>query len=134
MEGWQAPVLLYVACAGTWSVLAKVASRRLDVPTVTFITAGSAFVVMAAATARHLTFSSAGAAALAVAGGVLAGAGSLAFYRGLARGPASLVLPLSSLSIVVTVVLSRLFLGESIGPRQMAGIAFGLLSILLLAR
>jgi len=71
--------------------------------------------------------------AAAASAGALGGIASLAFYGALRDGSASVVVPLSSLYLVLTVVLSYTFLGESIGPRQLAGVALGLVAMALLA-
>ncbi len=60
---------------------------------------------------------------VAAGGGLLAGIGSVAFYSALRRAPASVVLPVSSLYLVVTVLLASVLLGEAVGPRRIAGIA-----------
>jgi transporter family protein len=54
------------------------------------------------------------------------------FYTVLKQAPASVVIPVSTLYVLVTVVLSYLFLGEAITIKQLAGIVLGLVSIYLL--
>ena len=133
-KDWRFFILLYIVCSGVWSVLAKFASIRLGVLTTTFVAVTSAAVVVTMATFRELQFQSASGVAAAAIGGVLGGFASLALYSALRQAPVSVVMPLSSLYLILTVPLSYLFLGESIGVRQLLGIAFGLLAIALIAR
>ena len=53
--------------------------------------------------------------------GVATGLSWLCYYRALQEGPASVVVPLDKLSIVITVAFSRLALKERLGRRALAG-------------
>lgn len=55
--------------------------------------------------------------------GVATGAAWLCYYRALQEGPASVVAPVDKLSIVVTVVFSRVFLAERLSRRAAVGLA-----------
>ena len=55
--------------------------------------------------------------------GVATGMSWLCYYRALADGPASVVVPVDKLSILVTVLLSRLLMGERLGTRARWGLA-----------
>ena len=55
--------------------------------------------------------------------GVATGASWLCYYRALQSGPASVVVPLDKLSVVVTIVFSRVFLHERLSRRALAGFA-----------
>ena len=134
LDDWRVLVLVYIVCSGLWSVLAKVAASRLDPRTATFVAVMTAAVVVAAATLRGLHWQSGSGVAAAASAGALGGVASLAFYGAMRHGLASVVVPLSSLYLVLTVVLSYMFLGESIGPRQLAGVALGLVAMALLAK
>lgn len=66
--------------------------------------------------------------------GVTTGASWLCYYRALQTGPASVVVPIDKLSIVLTVAFARVFLGEKQPPKALAGlllIVVGTLSLLL---
>ena len=69
-----------------------------------------------------------------VLSGVATGLSWLCYYRALQDGPASVVVPIDKLSILVTILFSRLILGERIGRRALAGLALivvGTLSLLV---
>jgi transporter family protein len=70
--------------------------------------------------------------------GLLAGAagsiGTALFYQLLAREPASLAVPMTSLYPAVTVALSVLFLNEAMSPTRIVGIVLALSAVFLLSR
>lgn len=55
--------------------------------------------------------------------GIATGASWLCYYRALQDGPASVVVPVDKLSILVTVVFSTLILKETLGRRALIGLA-----------
>lgn len=65
--------------------------------------------------------------------GLLGGGGNVAFYMALGGGSASTVVPLTSLSPLVTVLVGVVFLKERLGGRQYAGLALALAAIYLLS-
>lgn len=132
LADWRVLVVVYIACSGVWGVLAKVAATRLGPLTSSFVAVTTATAVVAAISLRDLRWQSGSGILAAAAGGALGGVASLVLYGALRHGPASIVLPLSSLYLVLTVLLSWVFLGESIGVRQVTGIVLGLVAIVLL--
>ena len=54
--------------------------------------------------------------------GLATGASWLCYYRALQEGPASIVVPIDKLSILVTVAFSALLLREGISGRYLLGI------------
>ena len=69
----------------------------------------------------------------AVLTGLLGGGGNIAFYVALNSGSASTVVPLTSLSPLVTVLVGVVFLKERMRARQYAGLALALVAIYLLS-
>jgi transporter family protein len=70
--------------------------------------------------------------------GLLAGSagaiGTAFFYQLIAREPASLAVPVTSLYPAVTVTLSVLFLNEAMSPTRIVGIILALAAVFLLSR
>ncbi len=70
--------------------------------------------------------------------GLLAGlggcVGTILFYQLLAREPASLVVPMTSLYPALTVVLAAAFLHEELAATRIVGIIFALTAVFLLSR
>lgn len=64
--------------------------------------------------------------------GLATGASWLCYYHALQTGPASIVVPIDKLSIVVTVLFSRLFLGEKLSFRAFTGLLLIVCGTLLL--
>jgi hypothetical protein avisC_09930 len=60
---------------------------------------------------------------LVLASGLTTGASWLCFYRALQDGPASVIVPIDKLSILVTVAFSILILRERLSRRYLAGLA-----------
>ena len=58
-----------------------------------------------------------------LASGVATCASWLCYYRALQDGPASVVVPIDKLSVLVTVLFSALVLREAIGRRYLVGLA-----------
>jgi len=65
--------------------------------------------------------------------GLLGAGGQLLLFQALVKGPAYLVFPIISLSPMVTVLLSVVFLHETTSKRHWTGIALALVSILLMS-
>lgn len=59
---------------------------------------------------------------LALSGGAT-GASWLCYYRALKEGPASVVVPIDKLSVLVTVAFSYFVFGEKLGKRSAVGLA-----------
>lgn len=70
---------------------------------------------------------------LIVLSGVLLTVGLLTYYRALALGPVSVVVPIYGLFIVVSAVVGVVALDESLTRRKLAGIAFSVLAIALIS-
>jgi drug/metabolite transporter (DMT)-like permease len=65
--------------------------------------------------------------------GLLGAGGQLILFKALETGPAYIVFPLISLSPVVTILFSCMFLKEKGSPRQWVGIFFSLVAIFILS-
>ena len=114
--------------AGVTAILAKCGIRKTD------STVGTAIrtrVVLVMAWLMVLVTGKAGAVrqvprrelAFICLSGVATGASWLCYYRALQSGPASVVVPIDKLSILVTVAFSRLVFQERLTSRSAAGLA-----------
>jgi uncharacterized membrane protein len=72
-----------------------------------------------------------GAALLA---GLFGGAATLCFYLALGRGPASVVVPLSGMYIVIPAVLGFVFLREAVTASHVIGVACACAAVFFLSR
>ena len=129
---WRLLIVIYILLAGVWGTLVKVASDRLNPLTISFVVSTSAWLTVAAVALPRLDFQNKTGVWVAAVCGLMGGFLVIIFYTVLKQAPASVVIPVSTLYVLVTVVLSYLFLGEAITIKQLAGIVLGLVSIYLL--
>jgi drug/metabolite transporter (DMT)-like permease len=73
------------------------------------------------------------AAASGIGLGTLFGAAGIFYFLGLRDLPVAVAAPAANSYVVLTVVLSSLFLGQSLDWRRMAGIAVTLVGVAILA-
>ena len=114
--------------AGVTAILAKCGIRKTDSTVATAIRTivvlifawAMVFVVGSQGEIRHI-----GPTTLLflVLSGLATGASWLCYYRALQSGPASVVVPIDKLSILVTVAFSRLVFRERLTSRSAAGLA-----------
>ncbi len=130
-------VLLALLCAvsyGASDFLGGLGSRRASFIRVAIVaqTASMLAVLLAASLAGgHLTFEGVWWGAL---GGLGAGTGSLALYRGLGRGQMSVVGPISGVGTAVIPAVAGLALGERPSAVTLVGVAAILPAVYLIAR
>lgn len=133
---WLTFSLMATGLWGMWGFLSKVAARQLP-PQAVYLLAicghavviGYLWVGGGLAVPAHpwgLT-----AALLA---GICMAFGLLCFLKALTLGTAAVVVPLTALYPLVTVILSRIVLQESISPRQLLGVVLALVAVWLLAK
>ena len=114
--------------AGVTAILAKCGIRKTDS---TVATAIRTLVVLAFAWTMVFVVGSQGEIRnigpttlfFLVLSGLATGASWLCYYRALQSGPASVVVPIDKLSILVTVAFSRLVFQERLTSRSAAGLA-----------
>ena len=132
------PVLFAVVAMlawGLWAALADVATRTID-PTVAMVLSYATSVGVALAyvalSGQEVSLEGSGVG-WALAAGVFAGVGAVAFYAGLADGRTGVVTTISALYFVVAALVGVAVLGESLGLREVAGVGFAVLAVALLA-
>lgn len=133
-------LILAVVAFAAYSLVApllKVAMRTIPSTTAVFLSNTVMFLLLGAALlytktspleyVRHpkMPYIVAWSIALAV--------GLLAYYRALALGPVSIVVPIYGLFIAVSSVLGIVLFGESLTRRKVAGIALAVLAIFLMS-
>jgi len=135
MSPWVVFSLVALMLWGIWGVFSKVATGYLG-PQAAYLLGILGYLPILAIllyqTGGRIPWHLGGWAAAGAAGACTAAA-LFFFYRALAQGPVAVVVPLTSLYQVVTVALSWLFLGESLSPRQLAGLVLAVAAVWLLA-
>lgn len=135
--GWLPYALGSAAFASLTSILGKVGIEGVES---NLGTALRTVVVLAMAWAMVLVTGRAGAVrevprrelALICLSGLATGASWLCYYRALQDGPASVVVPIDKLSILVTIAFSRLVLRERLTRRSALGLALVVAGTLLM--
>ncbi len=127
-----------IAAWGLFGLFGKLAVERIDQQVIiwgSLIVCPIVFLVYMVASGQLLPVN---LHASGITFGLLAGlggcVGTILFYQLLAREPASLVVPLTSLYPALTVVLSAAFLHEELAPTRILGIIFALAAVFLLSR
>jgi transporter family protein len=127
-----------IAVWGLFGLFGKLAVERIDQQVIiwgSLVVCPAVFLVYMAASGQlvPITLHASG-----ITFGLLAGlagcGGTILFYQLLAREPASLVVPMTSLYPAVTVVLSAAFLHEGLAATRIVGIVFAMVAVFLLSR
>ena len=133
---WLGFSLLALGLWGVWAFLGKVASQHLSSQVVYLLAISGHLLV-----AGYILVGGLGAVAwqpwgvgAALGSGIAMAVALLFFYEALARGSATLVVPLTALYPAVAVVLSRIFLQEALTLRHLAGLALALAAVWLLSK
>jgi transporter family protein len=133
---WLGFSLLALGLWGVWGFLGKVASQHLPAPQVYLLAISGHLVV-----GSYLLVGGLGSVSwqpwgvgAALGAGIAMALGLLWFFEALARGPATVVVPLTALYPAVAVVLSRVFLQEPMTLRHLAGLALALAAAWLLSK
>ncbi|MGQ9920418.1 MAG: EamA family transporter [Desulfobacca sp.] len=135
MSDWFSFALLALLFWGLWGVCSKIANMYLPSWAI-FIIEVLVYVVVGGIVwglqRFALPWSPPGLAA-AVAAGLCGGGGLFFFLKALASGPASVVVPLTSLYPLITVLVGVTILAEALTLRQLLGIGLAVVAVWLLS-
>jgi transporter family protein len=136
MAGWLMYSLLALVLWGLWGVFSKIAATHLPSWAIFLVEIGVYLVVgglIWGLLRTPVTWTFPGAAA-AVAAGLAGGFALFFFLKALSTGPASVVVPLTSLYPVITVLLGITFLQEDLSLRHLLGILMASAAVWLLSQ
>lgn len=124
---WIAYAFLSAVFAGVTSVLAKCGIRKTDATVATAIRTGIVLVfawamVLIVGSQSTLPETDGRSFLFLILSGLATGGSWLCYYKALQDGPASVVVPIDKLSIVVTVLVSSLVFGEKLTKSSVAGV------------
>jgi len=127
-----------IAAWGLFGLFGKLAVERIDQQVIiwgSLMVCPIVFLVYMVASGQLLPVNlHASGISFALLAGLAGCVGTVFFYQLLAREPASLVVPLTSLYPALTVVLAAAFLHEELAPTRIVGIIFALVAVFLLSR
>jgi len=136
MERWYLMTLLALVCFSLGSFLGKVASFK-DIPYRVYffegvgtLTVFTTFVVYN----RNAIFDNFSVNFPGLLMGLSWGIGTVLFIIALKYAKLSVMVPLSAVYPALTAVLALIFLGEKLGPREVAGVVLAVISAALLAK
>ena len=129
---WLLYAVLSAVFAALTSILGKIGIEGVESNLGTAIRTGVVLVmawtmVLAAGKRSEVTKTPLSELGMICLSGLATGASWLCYYRALQMGPASVVVPIDKLSILVTILFARIVFGERLSKRA----ALGLLCIVL---
>jgi len=127
-----------IAAWGLFGLFGKLALERIDQQVIiwgSLVVCPTVFLVYMVSSGQLLPISwHASGITFALLAGLAGCSGTILFYQLLAREPASLVVPMTSLYPALTVVLAAVFLHEGLAATRIVGIIFALTAVFLLSR
>jgi bacterial/archaeal transporter family protein len=136
MFGWLFYALLTLVLWGLWGVFSKIASSHLPV-CVIYLVEVSVYLLVGGLIWVQMRvpfdWNYPGLTA-AVAAGLSGGFALFFFLKALSFGPATVIVPLTSLYPVITVLLGITFLHEGLTLRHLAGIILAVAAVWLLSK
>lgn len=136
LSPWLLPTLLTLFMWGLWGFFPKLTTQYIDPKSaLIFEVIGAALIggiVWALMGTRQVQVHPLGAL-YGILTGVVSTLGTLFFLYAVTRGKTSLIVTATSLYPLITIGLVHFILKEPVTPRQLLGIAFALIAILLLA-
>lgn len=130
-EGWLKPSLLALSFWGLWGFLTKLSADK--VPWQTMMIYYAACTLLLGALAKpsppvinlpHF---------IGLLSGLACAAGFLYFYIAMSRGPASVVIPLTSMYLAPASILAFVLLSEPVTLKKIIGVLCALAAVILLA-
>ncbi|WP_435335837.1 EamA family transporter [Haloarchaeobius sp. TZWWS8] len=120
-----------------WAMFAKLATRNIPPEQAVVYT----YVAGLVAVGAYIVFNTGSSVTIATDGfwlailsGLCLGLGTLAYYTALSEGSVSIATSISGMYLLLTTILGFVFLNESLGKENIAGIAFAVVAVVLLAR
>ncbi|WP_435361762.1 EamA family transporter [Haloarchaeobius sp. DFWS5] len=120
-----------------WAFFAKLATRTVPTGQAVLYT----YVAGIVATTGFILYNSGGSvsfttdgAVLAVVSGLCLGLGTLAYYTALDGGSVGIATSISGMYLLITTILGVVFLDESLGAANVAGIGVAVVAVFLLAQ
>ncbi len=129
--GWLKPSLLALFFWGLWGFLTKVGAEKVPWQNIMILFGICTF--MAGIICGMVKPQLDGYFLASIGAGIAGAVGFLYFFNALSKGPASIVIPLTSLYVVVAAILAFLILAEPLSVRKILGIFSAIAAIALLA-
>jgi transporter family protein len=125
--------ILALVLWGAWGYMSKVLTRSGPTGVLAFWASLAGVLPIAAFTAATGTLRWHRLAPAGIVAGLLAGIATTCFYFALRRGPASVVVPLTGMYIIIPALLGYVFLKEPLTLKHALGLGCAVLAVVLLA-
>lgn len=124
--------LLCLISWGLWGFLSKLATNYLDFRSIfIYSVVGSMIIGLLTFLSGHAPGIHPKGTSLGIFAGMLGSLGAIFFFSALSKGKASIVVTMTALYPLITILLSYIILKEQITLKQVAGMFFALLAIIL---
>jgi transporter family protein len=132
---WVVTAIFALLFWGGWGFFQKLATNSMPPKSVYLFTVSGAFITafLVLVSLHFRVEVNPKGISLALLAGLLGSIGGLCFVHSVSKGKASVVITMTALYPLVTIILSFLFLRETITLKQGVGIVFALLAMLFLA-
>ena len=134
MKGWILPTLGAVTLWGLWAFIPKITMKYIN-PKSAMVYEVLGAILIAIVVLYFLNFRPnihPNGLALAITTGIVGSLGVLCFLTAVSKGPVSLVATLSALYPVISIILATILLKETMTVKQVVGIVFALIAIILI--
>ena len=131
---YRIPSAITLLSWGAWGFMTKLLSRSMSLTGLVLWSNIGALVPVIVFVALRQGLHWERGAPLAMGAGVLATVATVAFYAALRDGPASVVVPLTGLYILIPAALGFIFLREPLTLSHVIGLVFAAAAIFFLAR
>lgn len=131
-NNWLIYALITMVTWGVWGALSEIPAKEGFPSTLTYVVWSITMIICALIALKNIHFkldTRKKSIMLGMTTGLLGAGGQLLLFQALLDGPAYIIFPITSLSPIVTVVLSMLFLKEKAKPLSIIGIILALVAI-----
>lgn len=134
MKEWLIPSLGAVICWAGWAFLPKIALEHLAPKSILIyeVLGGLTIALLVLVNLNYKLELDLKSGSIAFASGMLNILGVLCYLQAISKGKIALVSTISALYPLLVIILSLLFLQESLTSKQFLGAGFGILAIILL--
>lgn len=135
MKSWVLPSILALLFWGVWAFLPKIATRYID-PYSAMVYQSLGGILVGLGVLISLRFQvefNIPGFSYGLAIGLLGFFGAFMYLIAASKGPITLVAPITALYPTLAIILSLVFLNETVSPKQVLGIALSVVAIILIS-
>ncbi|MEO0020305.1 MAG: EamA family transporter [candidate division WOR-3 bacterium] len=131
---YRALSLLTLLLWGIWGFMTKILTKDAPAETIAFWTTLASILPIVIYALMTGSMQWVKSSPLALLSGLAAGLATVFFYLAIKGGPASVVLPLTGMYIIIPAILGYLVLKEPLSLKHIFGLVFAALAVVFLSR